>query len=289
MTTDKTIDTTRQAVRHLIVCDTQFAWNGSTTLKLQEMMDLQARGWIAEGEDNLEFNLTEAGEEVVARALEHGAPATLATAKHGGCVQLGGGLPPLPEYAARDVMSGWPLFSAEQMQDYARAALSAQPSPSDMGNELALLNRYDEAGAAFQDALSNDRCSDARKVELRRALTAARDEVAAALAARQPVGEPVAYKFQDRTADGCWTDQYWHKLPPWEHRNPIPLYASPPAQAEDLGQSIPSELAPVAAALKRFDECAEDCGSDGSDGCDIGRAWFDALTTMGLLKRTQRS
>jgi hypothetical protein len=62
--------------------------------------------------------------------------------------------------------------------------------------------------------------------------------------------------------------------------------AAPPAQAVDLGPSIPSELAPVAAALKRFDECAEDCGSE---GCDIGRAWFDALTTMGLLKRTQRS
>ena len=63
-------------------------------------------------------------------------------------------------------------------------------------------------------------------------------------------------------------------------------FLSSPAQAVDLGPSIPSELAPVAAALKRFNECAEDCDSD---GCDIGRDWFDALTTMGLLKRTQRS
>lgn len=55
----------------------------------------------------------------------------------------------------------------------------------------------------------------------------------AALSARTaPVeGEPVAYKFQDRTADGTWQDQYWHKLPPWEHRNPVPLYTRP-AKAE---------------------------------------------------------
>ncbi|MBH1442828.1 hypothetical protein I5T78_01010 [Stenotrophomonas maltophilia] len=66
----------------------------------------------------------------------------------------------------------------------------------------------------------------------------------------------------------------------------VPVWLGPPAQAVDLGPSIPSELAPVAAALKRFNECAEDCDSD---GCDIGRDWFDALTTMGLLKRTQRS
>ncbi len=63
-------------------------------------------------------------------------------------------------------------------------------------------------------------------------------------------------------------------------------YAAPPAQGIDLGQRIPAELEPVVSALKRFDECAEDTGSE---GCDIGRDWFDALTTMGLLKRTQRS
>ncbi len=62
--------------------------------------------------------------------------------------------------------------------------------------------------------------------------------------------------------------------------------AAQSAQAVDLGQSIPSELAPVAAALKRFGDCAEDSGSE---GCDIGRDWFDALTTIGLLSRTQRS
>lgn len=74
-------------------------------------------------------------------------------------------------------------------------------------------------------------------------------------------------------------------IPQWQ-LDALEPNAAPPAQAVDLGPSIPSELAPVAAALRRFNECAEDCDSD---GCDIGRDWFDALTTIGLLKRTQRS
>lgn len=52
---------------------------------------------------------------------------TLATAKHGGCVQLGGWLPALPDtdWNARSDGSE-PLYSAEQMRDYARAALAAR-------------------------------------------------------------------------------------------------------------------------------------------------------------------
>lgn len=42
----------------------------------------------------------------------------------------------------------------------------------------------------------------------------------------------------------------------------------------------------VLTKLHRFAECAEDFDND---GCDIGRDWFDALTTIGLLERTQRS
>lgn len=74
----------------------------------------------------------------------------------------------------------------------------------------------------------------------------------------------------------------------WQHARKL-LSVDDIAARQPVGEpvpSIPSELAPVVAALKRFDECAEDCDSE---GCDIGRAWFDALTTMGLLKRTQRS
>lgn len=88
----KTIEYTiseADAVRHLIVCDTQFAWAGVTNLTMPQMMDLQVRGWVVEGDDNGEFQLTEAGEEVVARALQHGVPKTLADVQPGGRVRLG--------------------------------------------------------------------------------------------------------------------------------------------------------------------------------------------------------
>lgn len=49
-----------------------------------------------------------------------------------------------------------------------------------------------------------------------------------------------------------------------------------------IGPVIPAELRVVAEKLKRFE------GSD-SDGCDISRDWFDVLTTIGLLRRVQRS
>jgi len=58
------------AIRNLIVCDTQFGWTGDTTLKLPELLDLQARGWLIEGDENNEFSLTTEGESVVARALQ---------------------------------------------------------------------------------------------------------------------------------------------------------------------------------------------------------------------------
>jgi len=79
---------TADAVRNLIVCDTQFGWTGSTSLKLQEMLDLQARGWLVEGAENNEFDLTDAGRAVVAQALQLAVPATLSTVKPGGTVQV---------------------------------------------------------------------------------------------------------------------------------------------------------------------------------------------------------
>ena len=69
MSTEKTT-TVAEAVRNLIVCDTQFGWTGETTLKLPELLDLQARGWLIEGDENNEFSLTTEGESVVARALQ---------------------------------------------------------------------------------------------------------------------------------------------------------------------------------------------------------------------------
>ncbi|MGO4154376.1 hypothetical protein [Cupriavidus sp. YAF13] len=48
--------------------------------------------------------------------------------------------------------------------------------------------------------------------------------------------------------------------------------------------SSPAALTAIREKLARFEECAGD-----DEGCDIGRRWFDALTTIGLLSRTQRS
>lgn len=67
------------AVRHLIVCDSQFAWAGQTTLQLSEMLDLRDRGWIAEGDENWEYELTDAGRAVVEQALQLPAPAGMAS------------------------------------------------------------------------------------------------------------------------------------------------------------------------------------------------------------------
>ncbi len=106
----------------------------------------------------------------------------------------------------------------------------------------------------------------------------------------QPVGEPVAFMVRWKAEGGFgleWPKNMQYFRDRADEYEIVPLHREAPSgQAVDLGPSIPSELAPVAAALKRFNECAEDCESD---GCDIGRDWFDALTTMGLLKRTQRS
>ncbi len=77
MTDHKTTNLS-DAIRNLIVCDTQFGWNGETTLKLSELLDLQARGWLIEGNENNEFSLTVEGEAVIARALRKARPAELA-------------------------------------------------------------------------------------------------------------------------------------------------------------------------------------------------------------------
>lgn len=77
MSTEKNI-TIAEAVRNLIVCDTQFGWSGETTLSLPELLDLKARGWLIEGKENNEFSLTNHGQAVVAQALQQAGPAELA-------------------------------------------------------------------------------------------------------------------------------------------------------------------------------------------------------------------
>ncbi|HBP02423.1 MAG TPA: hypothetical protein DD677_04470 [Stenotrophomonas sp.] len=239
---------------------------------------------------------------------------TLADAQPGGRVRLGDQLPPLPypNYPVSKTGLQNNAYTASQMWDYARGALSAQPSPGGQGEaraESLLAALVKIRDSTFRDAaalrgiadmaINSDRARDFKLAA--RQPSKQPDSVALGEATefciekgdRQPVGEQRAalwIQFAENGNIRFWTkDQDRALAESFLHARPLTaFYASPqqPAQAVDLGQSIPSELQPVAAALKRFEECAEDCGSE---GCDIGRAWFDALTTMGLLRRTQRS
>ncbi|WP_414488060.1 hypothetical protein [Stenotrophomonas maltophilia] len=139
---------------------------------------------------------------------------TLADAQPGGRVRLGDGLPPLPK--AGYVTGGdfgheaHNAFTPEQMREYALAALSAQPSPGGQGDARALIQRYDAAGAKFRESLMDDHYSDAQRVEFRRALSEAQDELIAALTARQPVGEPVTVPGAPTSCRHCdSTDLKW--------------------------------------------------------------------------------
>ncbi|WP_242890180.1 hypothetical protein [Stenotrophomonas maltophilia] len=191
------------AVRHLIVCDTQFTWAGVTNLTLPQMMDLQARGWVVEGDDNDEFQLTEAGEAVVARALQHGVPKTLADVQPGGRVRLGDALLPCPlcgndaEFVPYKnngltlkcksmgciqrhqctLRYGIEWLRTSMTEHWNTRALSSQPSPGGQGD-------------ALHDAVSRIFGCDGSPWRTRDVAAVLRDY--AALAARQPVGEPVA-------------------------------------------------------------------------------------------------
>ncbi len=80
-------------------------------------------------------------------------PATLATVKHGGCVQLGDGLPPLPypNYPVSKTGLQNNAYTASQMTDYARAALSAQPSPGGQGDAVGI-EAIEAARSAYKAA-----------------------------------------------------------------------------------------------------------------------------------------
>ena len=56
-------------IRNLIVMDTQFGWRGSTDLTHEDILRLEARGWVAEGHENDEYDFTDEGRAVVERAL----------------------------------------------------------------------------------------------------------------------------------------------------------------------------------------------------------------------------
>ncbi|HDX0925482.1 TPA: hypothetical protein ACG5JQ_000372 [Stenotrophomonas maltophilia] len=162
---------------------------------------------------------------------------TLADVQPGGRVRLGDALPPLPPEvdAVRCMIRGEGVmaeacdyyYTAEQMRDYARAALSAQPSPGGQdalatAREL-LAAEYDKAGEkVFADRARKGRYDNDPDVRA----------IVAALAARQPVGEAIGEIVY--SGEGGLQIEFYDGKP----LAPMKLYAAPPAQAVDLAMPI---------------------------------------------------
>lgn len=209
-------------------------------------------------------------------------PATLATAKHGGCVQLGGGLLPCPFCGESLTINGAGdgvhsrdsacilaqqvvvVDHAPQVEAWNRRALSAQPSP---GGQDALLESLvarwrkdaDEIGAS-----NNTLCQKIANCTMRHAA-----ELQAALAARQPVcatvkdsltvgggqavGAPaIDYEdLLDQAKDlihcGCSINGAFDWL--LEQLTDGEALASPPAQAVDLPYSLDADPAGIRARV----------------------------------------
>lgn len=198
---------------------------------------------------------------------------TLATVKHGGCVQLGDWLPPLPCTDYNAYSDGTePLFNAQQMRDYARTALSAQPSPGVVhpavipdtlvnGGALKMaLNVLRRAGKnevadELESTATTQPSPGGQDASFEQAWLSATDYYAvsrdaahfiwqAALAARQPVGELVAY--MDLGAGGYMdvgtdlSNEELEALPKGRHMLGIigthGADGYKPAQAVDLGR-----------------------------------------------------
>ncbi|MBN5028241.1 hypothetical protein JY419_02220 [Stenotrophomonas maltophilia] len=179
---------------------------------------------------------------------------TLADVQPGGRVRLGDGLPPLPEprdmgYTTDSVMRTYTMtgYTAEQMQDYARAALSAQLAPVHQIDAETLwwlqdaINTMAEGGnqsharflQSLHDSLSVQPSpggqGDTLEDEARRMFEAQADSLAApwshqweptkehwrkaALAARQPVGEPV--EATDAMVEAALQSTVANNASPW--------------------------------------------------------------------------
>lgn len=118
------------------------------------------------------------------RDLRGDGPALLVDGPTGGSARLGDSLPPLPcsHYNACGDGSE-PLYTSEQMRDYARAALSAQPSP---GGQDALREAAEFARSVLAEIYATYQVKIgpfASQAQL------ANVKLGAALAARQPVGD----------------------------------------------------------------------------------------------------
>ncbi|MDV3515216.1 hypothetical protein [Stenotrophomonas sp. C1657] len=210
-------------------------------------------------------------------------PATLATAKHGGCVQLGDGwsgwatqypgkMPKLcgareiaelnhyPEEGQRLIFLSEQPVQAGALADAARAALpfvayafsqgmtgaeeagraietalSAQPSPGGQGDARAQFEEY--RGGDFE------RDAQGYYVNARTAQDWAMWQ--AALAARQPVGEPVAWLLISEAGNAIGATRHARERESWEAAGGTtePLYATPRVQNVDGYQAAFYELA----------------------------------------------
>lgn len=114
---------------------------------------------------------------------------TLADVQPGGRVRLGDVLPPLPEPRVIGADRHPPVklhrgYTAEQMREYARAALSAQPSPGGQ-DALDCIGRIEEA---IEFRVPHD---------IYAAVHGELAELKAALAARQPVGQGDAWDIAE--------------------------------------------------------------------------------------------
>ncbi|WP_414498627.1 hypothetical protein [Stenotrophomonas maltophilia] len=186
---------------------------------------------------------------------------TLADVQPGGRVRLGDSLPPLPCTGYSAYSDGTePLYTAEQMQNYARAALSAHPSPGGQ-DALDCIGRIEEA---IEFRVPHD---------IYAAVHGELAELKAALAGRQPVGqEPVAPKKMARAValdlmQAVYEHHGWKRaegesMTARVHaiydvtldagRNRFvatPKPAAPPAQAVDLPYSLDADPAGIRARV----------------------------------------
>lgn len=185
--------------------------------------------------------------------LDSKTPATLATVKHGGCVQL-----PTSERARFEAWAsayGFPVAKTDGLYHsyttatawlaWQQAALSAQPSPGGQGNALVTDEMVQAACKVWAETPGQG--EDWMQAALKAALAARQPETShaayhtdkavgrreAELEARQPVGEPVAYieHFADQLSRVEMT-MHGLQLGIGKHA----AYAAPPAQAVDLGR-----------------------------------------------------
>ncbi|WP_099539869.1 hypothetical protein [Stenotrophomonas maltophilia] len=153
---------------------------------------------------------------------------TLADVQPGGRVRLGNVLPPLPRTHYNACGDGSePLYTPEQMHDYARAALSAQPSRGGQ-DALDCIGRIEEA---IEFRVPHD---------IYAAVHGDLAELKAALAARQPVGAVPSIDYEDLVDQakdlfqcGCSVNGAFDWL--LEQLTDSEAPAAPPAQAVDLG------------------------------------------------------